>query len=67
MLYELNEAQSKFIRDVLMGTRYEGNLQQIKQQSDLALACVRALEPAKEGREETHSSRIADAGSRPPQ
>lgn len=67
MLYELNEPQAQFIREVLMGTRYEGNLQQIKQQSDLALACLRALEPKKEDRDDTVPSRIPDPGSRPPQ
>lgn len=51
MLYELSEPQANFIREVLVGTRYEGNLQQIKQQSDLALSCLRALESKKEGGE----------------
>ncbi|MCK6470425.1 MAG: hypothetical protein L6R28_01655 [Planctomycetes bacterium] len=55
MLYELSEPQAQFIREVLLGTRYEGNLQQIKQQSDLALSCMRALEPKKEGGEATPS------------
>lgn len=66
MLYELSEPQANFIREVLVGTRYEGNLQQIKQQSDLALSCLRALEPKKEGGE-AEPSRIPAAASRSPQ
>lgn len=66
MLYELSEPQAQFIREVLMGTRYEGNLQQIKQQSDLAFSCVRALEP-KSDRDDAEFSPMPDAGSRSPQ
>lgn len=66
MLYELTDPQAQFIREVLMGTRYEGNLQQIKQQSDLAFGCVQALQPKQEKSAGNETSRSPDAGSRTP-